>query len=226
MAVLKGVGDPRTLTGCVGAGQGAGLAGRRAHPDGDRVGGHASGLPSLHGRTRTVHGAQRLVRQPRHHPAPTAFRRNRLRQRERHRSGRAVHRQATGRRPRRRVRAEGTLRDVRRLLHAAGVQQGLVRGGPRCHRVQARRDRRDRRLGGGRQRIPRAGRTSRCRERHHLGAGAGGDLRVEHGSRHSICATPRCGMSTPRCMPPTCRASSSSPIPTARTTSRSAWTRR
>ena len=107
-----------------------------------------AGLPPLHGRARTVHGAQRLVRQPRHHPARTAFRRNRLRQRERHRGRRAVHRQAAGRRPRRGVGVEGAVRDVRRLLHAAGLQPRLVRGGPRRDRLQARRDRRDRRLGG------------------------------------------------------------------------------
>ncbi len=106
----------------MGAGQGAGLAGCRPHQDGDRVRGHARGLPPLRGRTRTVHGTQRLVRQPRHHPARTAFSWSRIRQRERHRSGSAVHRQAAGRRPRCGVGVEGALRDVRRLLHAAGVQ--------------------------------------------------------------------------------------------------------
>ncbi len=154
----------------MGARQGAGLAGRRTHQDGDRVRGHARGLPPLRGRTRTVHGAQRLVRQPRHHPARTAFGWSRFRQRERHRGGRALHRQAARRRPRRGVGVEGALRDVRRLLHAAGVQPGLVRRGPRRDRVQARRHRRDRRLGRHGQRIPRSGRPSRCRARRRSGS--------------------------------------------------------
>jgi hypothetical protein len=59
------------------------------------------------------------------------------------------------------------------------VQPRLVRGGARRDRVQARRHRRDRRLGGDGQRIPCAGRASRRRGREDLGAGAGGDLRME-----------------------------------------------
>ena len=163
----------------MGSCQGAGLAGGRSHEDGDRVRRDPCRLPSLHRGARAVHGAQRLIRQSRHHPAPTTLRGSRIRQRERYRSGRSLHRQAACRRPRRRVCAQGTLRDVRRLLHAAGVQPGLVRRRSRRHRVQACRDRRNRRLGGGRQRIPRSRRPSRRREGHHLGAGAGGDLRME-----------------------------------------------
>lgn len=67
MAVLKVSATPRAHR-AVGTGRGAGLAGRRPHPHGDRVRGHSVGLPSLRRRTGTVHGPQRVVRQPRHHP--------------------------------------------------------------------------------------------------------------------------------------------------------------
>jgi len=50
---------------------------------------------------------------PRHNQAPTAVRGNRLRHENDTEAGCSVHRQATGRRPRHRVRTEGALRDVR-----------------------------------------------------------------------------------------------------------------
>ena len=96
---------------CVGPGQGAGLAGRRSHQDGDRVRGDARGLPPLRRRARTVHGAQRFVRQSRDDPPRTTRRGCAIRQRERHRGRRAVHRPAVGRRSRRGNRAQGAVRD-------------------------------------------------------------------------------------------------------------------
>ena len=132
-----------------------------------------------------------------------------LRQRERHRGGCAVHRAsssptaATSRR-----RSRSSVRHVRRLLHAAGVQPRFVRRGPRRHRLQARGDRRDRRLGGDGQRIPRSGRTSRRREGRRSGSPSrrwsthghdrGDDVRPAH--------APRCGRSTRRCTRPICPA--------------------
>ncbi len=131
------------------------LAGRRPHADGNRIRGHSVGLPPLRRRPRSVHGAQRFVLQPRHHPARTPRPRRGLRQRERHRGRRPLHRRAAGRGPRRGECAQGTVPDVRRLLHAVGVRPRLVRRRARRDRVQTRRHRRDRRLGGNGQRIPR-----------------------------------------------------------------------
>ena len=68
LTVLKGVGHPRELTDGWGLAGGQGLAGCRAHPDGHRVGGDTVGCSPLCRRTGTVPGAQRVVRQPRHHP--------------------------------------------------------------------------------------------------------------------------------------------------------------
>ena len=52
IAVLKGVGHPRALTDGVGTGEGTGMAGRRPHPDGHRIGRDTGGLPPLRGRAR------------------------------------------------------------------------------------------------------------------------------------------------------------------------------
>ena len=51
------------------SGRGVGMAGRRAHPDGDRIGGHLLGRTSVCGRPRTVPGPQRFVCESRDHPA-------------------------------------------------------------------------------------------------------------------------------------------------------------
>ena len=76
---------PKGADRCLGIGQRRGLAGRWSHPDGDGVCRDAVGLSSLCGRARSMSGAQRLVRQPRHHPSRITRRRSRIRQRERHR---------------------------------------------------------------------------------------------------------------------------------------------
>ena len=52
----------------VGPPGGHGLAGCRAHPDGHRIGGDTVRCSPLCRRTGTVPGAQRVLRQPRHHP--------------------------------------------------------------------------------------------------------------------------------------------------------------
>ncbi len=100
LAVLKGSVIRAPLTDAWGLAKASGLAGRRAYPDGHRVGGDAVGLPSLHRRPRTVPGAQRIFRQPRHHPPRAAPGRCGVRQRERHRGGRPVRGRTAGRRPR------------------------------------------------------------------------------------------------------------------------------
>ena len=165
LAVLKGVGDPRTLTDAWGLATAQGWQGV-GHT---RMATESAVTPS--GCHPYAVGPEQCLVHNGSFANHATIRRElraagvRIRQRERHRGRRTLRRQAAGRRPRRRDRAEGTVRDVRRLLHAAGVQPGLVRRGSRRHRVQARRDRRDRRLGGDGQRIPRAVRPSRRRER-------------------------------------------------------------
>ena len=112
-----------------------------------------------------VPGAQRLVRQPRHHP-PRAARRGRAsstaRTTPRSAPASSPTQLAAGRRP-----GEGAARSccatLRRLLHAAGLQPRLVRRGPRRDRLQARGHRRDRRLGGDGLGVPRARRPARRR---------------------------------------------------------------
>ena len=72
LTVLKGVGHPRDTRRRVGPPGGQGWQGVGPHPDGHRVGGHTVGRAPLRRRTRTVPGAQRVLRQPRHHPPRTA----------------------------------------------------------------------------------------------------------------------------------------------------------
>ena len=68
VAVLKGVGHPKALTEAWGLAERPGLAGGGPHPDGHRVGGDPGRLPPVCGGPGSVPGAQRVVRQPRHHP--------------------------------------------------------------------------------------------------------------------------------------------------------------
>ena len=68
LAVLKGVGHPATWPTALRPAPGAGLAGRRAHADGDRVGRNAGRVPPVRRRARSVPGAQRLLPQLPHDP--------------------------------------------------------------------------------------------------------------------------------------------------------------
>ena len=149
LAVLKGVGNPRTLAGAWGLAGGAGLAGRRAHPDGHRVGRHA-----VAARTRTPSARTSAWCTTGRSPTTPPSAAN-CRPQECDSTARTTPRSAPGSWRSRLAEGrdvetalQGTVRDLRRLLHAAGLQPRLVRRGPRRDRLQARRHRRDRRLGG------------------------------------------------------------------------------
>ena len=181
LTVLKGVGHPqRRSTAAWGLARRQRLAGRRAHPDGHRVGGHRR-----RARTRSPSAPTSAwcttARSPTTPPsaancAPPACVFDSENDTE---VGARFVAEPAGRGPRPGDGAEGAVRHVRRLLHAAGLQPRLVRRRPRRDRLQARRHRRDRRLGGDGLRVPRPGRPARRRERAHLRARAGGGVRMD-----------------------------------------------
>ena len=80
-------------------------------------------VPPVLGRARPVPGAQRLVRQPRDDPPRAARGGRRVRQRERHRGRRPLRRRPARRGRHLGGRAQGPVRPLRRLLHAARHQR-------------------------------------------------------------------------------------------------------
>ena len=146
----------------------------RPHPHGDRERGHHRALPSLLDRPRPLPGAQRLAVEPQP-PAPGAC-------------GAKV---STFQTDNDTEVAAGYLtlqlqkgaslktgarerdRGPRRLLHLRGRHQGRLRRGARSDRLQARRARRDRRLGRHGLGVPRHRAPAGRRQGAHLGAGAG-----------------------------------------------------
>ena len=141
-----------------------GLAGRRAHPDGHRVGGDARRAP-----TRTRSGPTSAwcttARSPTTPPSGANCARPGCGSTARTtpRSGaRFVAQQLAAGRD-----VETALKELCATFDGFYTllvsNRRLVRRGPRRDRLQARRDRRDRRLGGDGQRVPRAGRPARRR---------------------------------------------------------------
>ena len=96
VAVLKGVGHPVELAETVSPHRDQRHAGALAHPDGDRVRRHGGRRTPVHRRRGPVPRAQRILQQPRVDPPLAARRGRRVRQRERLRGRRPVHRVAHG----------------------------------------------------------------------------------------------------------------------------------
>ena len=138
------------------------LARPRAHAHGDREQGHDGGrAPVLH-RARPLPRPQRLALEPQRAAAQPAPRGDPLPDGERHGGRRGLPRVAAARGRHAAGRARGVPRRPRRLLHVRDRHRRRVRRAARPDRLQARRDGRERRLGGDGLRVPRDRRAARA----------------------------------------------------------------